>query len=82
MAVPEEHISVMLDEVIHGLAPFDGGVYVDGTFGAGGYSEAILKLAKCNYELGMIQFKENNISNATSLYHKALLLDPNASTFP
>ena len=47
MAVPGEHISVMVDEVTHGLAPFDGGVYVDGTFGAGGYSEAILKLAKC-----------------------------------
>jgi len=47
MAVSGEHISVMTDEVLRGLAPFDGGIYVDGTFGAGGYSEAILKLAKC-----------------------------------
>jgi 16S rRNA (cytosine1402-N4)-methyltransferase len=47
MTGPGEHISVMIDEVVRGLAPFDGGVYVDGTFGAGGYSEAILKFAKC-----------------------------------
>ena len=47
MTVPREHISVMTDEVLRWLAPFDGGTYVDGTFGAGGYSEAILKSAKC-----------------------------------
>jgi 16S rRNA (cytosine1402-N4)-methyltransferase len=47
MNVTGGHISVMTDEVIRELAPFDGGVYVDGTFGAGGYSEAILKLARC-----------------------------------
>ena len=47
MTVPCKHISVMVGEVVRGLAPFDGGVYIDGTFGAGGYSEAILKLAKC-----------------------------------
>lgn len=39
------HIPVMLDEVVSGLALRDGGVYVDGTFGGGGYSEAILNAA-------------------------------------
>ena len=39
------HIPVMLDEVLEGLALRDGGAYVDGTFGAGGYSRAILDVA-------------------------------------
>lgn len=41
------HYPVMLAEVLQGVAPKDGGVYVDGTFGNGGYSEAILKAADC-----------------------------------
>lgn len=41
------HYPVMLNEVLENLSPQDGGVYVDGTFGAGGYSKAILELAQC-----------------------------------
>lgn len=37
----------MLPEVLAALQPKDGGVYVDGTFGAGGYSRAILTRADC-----------------------------------
>ncbi len=37
----------MLPEVLDALSPIDGGVYVDGTFGAGGYSAAILEQADC-----------------------------------
>lgn len=36
------HASVLLDEVIENLAPKPGDTIVDGTFGAGGYSRAIL----------------------------------------
>lgn len=36
------HISVLLDEVIENLACGPGDLIVDGTFGAGGYSRAIL----------------------------------------
>lgn len=41
------HTPVLLDEVIQNLNIKDGGVYVDGTFGAGGYSREILKQANC-----------------------------------
>ncbi|ATI55308.1 MAG: 16S rRNA (cytosine(1402)-N(4))-methyltransferase RsmH [Sphingomonas sp.] len=37
------HIPVLLDEVVAALAPAPGEVMVDATFGAGGYTRAILK---------------------------------------
>jgi 16S rRNA (cytosine1402-N4)-methyltransferase len=37
----------MLREVVDALKPTDGGVYVDGTFGGGGYTKAILEAAAC-----------------------------------
>ena len=40
-----EHVSVMTNEVVSGLNPRNGGIYVDGTFGQGGYSRAILDVA-------------------------------------
>lgn len=42
MSGGESHISVLLDEVIEALEPRAGKHIVDGTFGAGGYSRALL----------------------------------------
>ncbi len=41
------HIPVLLAEVVAALAPRDGETFVDGTFGAGGYSRALLGAAAC-----------------------------------
>ncbi len=41
------HIPVMRDEVVELMNVRDGGRYVDGTFGAGGYTAAFLEAAKC-----------------------------------
>lgn len=42
------HLPVMLAEVLDTLAPNDGDIIIDGTFGGGGYSRAILKAARCS----------------------------------
>jgi 16S rRNA (cytosine1402-N4)-methyltransferase len=41
------HKPVMLSEMIDWLHPIDKATYIDGTFGAGGYSRAILSAADC-----------------------------------
>ena len=41
------HIPVMLAEVLEAVGPRDGGIYVDGTFGAGGYTRGLLEHADC-----------------------------------
>src|SRR5207248_1287108 len=41
-ASDRRHISVLGREAVEWLAPRDGGIFVDATFGAGGYSRAVL----------------------------------------
>ena len=43
-ALSPRHIPVLGREVIEWLSPHSGGVYVDATFGAGGYSRALLAI--------------------------------------
>mgnify|MGYP003499967973 FL=1 len=41
------HIPVMLPDVLDALQPKPRETYIDGTFGAGGYTRAILETADC-----------------------------------
>jgi 16S rRNA (cytosine1402-N4)-methyltransferase len=61
----DDHYPVMLPEVLAALSPRDGGVYVDGTFGAGGYTRAILDAADC--QVYAIDRDENAVSAANDL---------------
>ena len=45
--IRQKHIPVMLQEVLTALKPQKGEVYVDATFGNGGYTKAILETADC-----------------------------------
>jgi len=44
----ERHVPVMLEEVIAALSVTAGKTYIDGTFGAGGYSRALLDRTDCS----------------------------------
>ena len=59
------HIPVMLAEMLEMLNPRDGAVYVDGTFGGGGYSRAILERARCT--VWAIDRDETAIARGASL---------------
>lgn len=44
---PVRHVPVLLPEVIDALEPRANGIYIDTTFGAGGYTQALLESAEC-----------------------------------
>ncbi len=46
-AAQTDHLPVLITEVIDALSPVDGDVFLDGTFGAGGYSRALLEASDC-----------------------------------
>jgi 16S rRNA (cytosine1402-N4)-methyltransferase len=45
---PVRHIPVLLQEVLRALSPGAGERFIDGTYGAGGYTSAILDAADCS----------------------------------
>src|SRR5579862_7227984 len=47
MPTASAHIPVLVEAVLAALAPRDDATYIDATFGAGGYSEALLGAARC-----------------------------------
>jgi 16S rRNA (cytosine1402-N4)-methyltransferase len=47
MTAAQAHTSVMRDDVLAALAPMKDEIYIDGTFGAGGYTSAFLDAADC-----------------------------------
>tara|TARA_B100000989_G_scaffold20670_1_gene13569 strand:+ start:4372 stop:5301 length:930 start_codon:yes stop_codon:yes gene_type:complete len=42
-----KHIPVLLSEFVNVLKPLDGGIYLDATFGQGGYTKKILETSRC-----------------------------------
>lgn len=42
-----KHIPVLLSEFVNVLKPFDGGIYLDATFGQGGYTKKLLETSRC-----------------------------------
>ncbi len=62
---PATHVPVMLAEMRETLNPRDGCVYLDGTFGGGGYTRAILDSAQCH--VWAIDRDETAIARGASL---------------
>jgi 16S rRNA (cytosine1402-N4)-methyltransferase len=62
------HIPVLISEVLEQLQPADGETYIDGTFGAGGYSRAILEAAPCR--LIAIERDPNAFAGGQQMVHE------------
>ncbi len=55
------HLPVLLDEVVQYLAPVSGGIYIDGTLGLGGHTEAILSQSAPEGRVIAFEWDENAI---------------------
>ncbi len=64
------HFPVMLSEIIEISSPSKGGLFVDCTFGGGGYSEALLKFPKAQV-VGLD--RDNSVKNIANKLEKKFL---------
>ena len=71
----DRHISVLREEAVRALAPERGGIFIDATFGAGGYSMALLENG-ANHVLGIDRDPSaiNEAQECISLSHGRLQL--------
>lgn len=76
MTAAANHIPVLLDEVIRSLAITPGAEMVDGTFGAGGYSEAMLRCGARVYAFDRDPDAVNEGACLAGRYKDALRLYP------
>jgi 16S rRNA (cytosine1402-N4)-methyltransferase len=58
------HQSVLLEEVLEYLQPQSGGVYMDGTLGLGGHTQAILKASEPDGRVVGFEWDENAIQRS------------------
>lgn len=58
------HTSVLLDETLEFISPVSGGIYVDGTLGLGGHSEAILHRSGPDGKIIAFEWDESAIEMA------------------
>ena len=63
------HVPVLVRPVVEHLHIRDGGVYIDGTFGAGGYTRAILAAADCR--VLALDRDQSAVANAAGLVDAA-----------
>lgn len=70
MARVEEHRPVLLEESIEALTIKPDGFYIDGTFGRGGHTAAILEKLSSKGRILVIDKDPEAIKTAEALYHK------------
>jgi 16S rRNA (cytosine1402-N4)-methyltransferase len=67
--VAGRHVPVLAGRIVEWLAPREGGVYVDATFGAGGYTRAILQIP--GTRVIAIDRDQNAVAQGTGLVAEA-----------
>lgn len=71
------HLPVLYQEVLEGLAPFEGGIYIDGTLGGGGHSLGLLRKTGSQGLIIGIDRDASAIRRAEERIRGALQNDPN-----